>query len=277
MTELQASTLAWAFPVGPLGELTAAAEGRAAALLPVAGELERAVAAASAVPSLASALSTASVSVIAELKRRSPSKGVMNDSLDAPGRALAYVSGGAAALSVLTEPVRFGGSLDDLRAVRRATHVPLLRKDFIVDRLQLLEARAAGASAVLLIARALPPLRLGDLATAAIAIGLEVLLEVRTEAELECALRVESAIIGVNNRNLETLVIDASVGASLLPLVPRTRIAVSESGVTSRADVEAAASLGVDAVLVGSVLTSAADGTAAVAALANVARRPRGH
>ncbi|HEX7545408.1 MAG TPA: indole-3-glycerol phosphate synthase TrpC, partial [Gemmatimonadaceae bacterium] len=164
----------------------------------------------------------------------------------------------------------------DLRAARGAVLLPLLRKDFIVDRLQLLEARSAGASAVLLIARALSPERRRALAFEASALGLDVLLEVRDERELEHALRVDHAVIGINNRSLETLVMDDAVSARLLPLVPSDRFAVYESGVKNRHDIERAAALGADAVLVGSSLSAAAIGGAAVAALAGVARRTRG-
>jgi len=276
LTETQAAGTAWNRPRGPLGELTAASERRAEGLRPRAAELERSALAAAAAPSLVSALAGDEVAVIAELKRRSPSRGVLDDALDAGTRAAAYADGGAAALSVLTEPTRFGGSLDDLRAVRRATRLPLLRKDFIVDRVQLLEARAAGASAVLLIARALPPATFAALVPEAFALGLEVLLEVRSEAELERALVHDSAIIGVNNRNLETLELDDIAGARLLGKVPHGRIAVYESGVRDRADVLRAARAGADAVLVGSALSTAADGSHAVAELAHVPRHSRG-
>ena len=279
MSEAQDTTSTastWTFPRGPLGELIAAAELRARALATGAGDLERAARAAGPVPSFAAALRGCTVAVIAELKRRSPSKGAINEALDVPARAVEYEAAGAAALSVLTEPARFGGSLDDLRAARSVARVPLLRKDFIVSRLQLLEARVAGASAVLLIARALPPERRTALADEARALGLDVLLEVRDEGELEHALRVEHAVIGINNRNLETLAIDDAVSARLMPLVPGNRTAVYESGVNSRADVERAAAIGADAVLVGSSLSSSEDGGAATAALVGVPRRTRG-
>jgi indole-3-glycerol phosphate synthase len=266
----------WTFPTGPLGELTAAAELRAGVLKAREADLEDAAADAPAASSFTGALRGTSVAVIAELKRRSPSKGAINENLDVRARAAEYERAGAAALSVLTEPVRFGGSLEDLRAVRGVARLPLLRKDFIIDRLQLLEARGAGASAVLLIARALPPSRRTELAAEAVEIGLDVLLEVRDERELEQALRVERAVIGINNRNLETLEIDDAVSARLLPLVPAGRIAVYESGVSSREDVERAACLGADAVLVGSSLSSSPDGAAAMATLVGVARRARG-
>lgn len=227
-------------------------------------------------PSFAGALKGSTVAVIAELKRRSPSKGAINESLDVGARARAYADAGAAALSVLTEPDRFGGSMADMRVARTAVVLPLLRKDFIVDRIQLLEARTDGASAVLLIARALAPARREMLASAAHDLGLEVLLEVRSDRELEHALCIAHAVIGVNNRNLETLVIDAAVSARLLPLVPGDRVAVYESGVSNRADVEHAAALGADAVLVGSVLSSSGDGGAAARSLVGVPRCARG-
>jgi indole-3-glycerol phosphate synthase len=241
----------------------------------MAGDLERAALVAMDVPPFAPALRRSDVAVIAELKRRSPSKGVINDILDAPARAADYAAGGAAAISVLTEPTRFGGTLDDLRAARGATTIPIVRKDFIVDRLQLFEARAAGASAVLLIARALPPSRFASLAADALAIGLGVLLEVRSETELEQGLRIDGAVIGVNNRNLETLELDDAVSERLMPLVPRDRIVVYESGVGGVTDVERAAALGADAVLVGSTVSAPLDGARAVAALVGVPRQPR--
>ena len=269
-------TDSWSFPKGPLGELTAAAELRAHALHEHAAALERAAGEAQAVASFADALRSGPVAVIAELKRRSPSKGSINEGLDVSARAAEYAAAGASALSVLTEPVRFGGSMDDLRTVRAAVRIPLLRKDFIVDRLQLLEARAAGASAVLLIARALPRAVRFRLAEDARVLGLDVLLEVRDEQELNDALYVEHAVIGINNRNLETLQIDDSVSARLLPLVPGDRTAVYESGVSGRSDVERAAALGADAVLVGSSLSSSENGASAVSNLMGVKRRPRG-
>jgi indole-3-glycerol phosphate synthase len=221
------------------------------------------------------ALRSPAVAVIAELKRRSPSKGVINDALDAPARAREYSAGGAAALSVLTEPDRFGGSMDDLRAVRASVALPVLRKDFIVHPAQVTEASAAGAAAVLLIGRALDPAELAELAAAASECGLDVLYEARNAAEVERALRIPECAIGVNTRDLETLDVDAAVGERLLPLVPRDRVAVYESGIVSRADVERAARAGADAVLVGSALSAHASGAEAVAALAGVLRSGR--
>jgi indole-3-glycerol phosphate synthase len=256
--------------------LTVAAELRVRELAGTTADLERAVGAAGPVRSFTGALRSDAVAVIAELKRRSPSKGVINEGLDVPARAAEYAAGGAAALSVLTEPVRFGGSLDDLRGAHAAVAIPVLRKDFIVSPLQLLEARAAGASAVLLIARALSPSRRTMLAAEARALGLDVLLEVRDERELEHALRVDHAAIGINNRDLETLEIDDAVSERLLPLVPADRVAVYESGVRDRSQVERAGELGADAVLVGSSLSASRDGRAAVGALVGVRKSARG-
>ncbi|MCE9601553.1 MAG: indole-3-glycerol-phosphate synthase [Gemmatimonadetes bacterium] len=274
MPEAQAIPL-WIPPRGPLGELTLASAERARVAGAESGARDALAARAASAPvppPFAAALRGETVRVVAELKRRSPSKGVINDTLRAPARAAEYEGGGAAALSVLTEPTRFGGSLDDLVAVRAAVHLPLLRKDFITAPFQLLEARAAGASAVLLIARAMPADHLRALAVEARALGLECLVEVRTEAELETAVSVPGAVIGVNNRDLETLVIDDAVGRHLLPLVPGDRIAVYESGVRGVDEVERAASWGADAVLVGSVLSGAPDGSEAVRALCGVRR-----
>ncbi|HVT38116.1 MAG TPA: indole-3-glycerol phosphate synthase TrpC [Gemmatimonadaceae bacterium] len=280
MTESQAASITrsetWVPPEGALGRLTAAAIVRAAALSSSAQTLEHAAARREQGPSFLSALRRHDVAVIAELKRRSPSRGVINDALRVEDRAQDYTVAGAAALSVLTESVHFGGSLADLHAASEATKLPLLRKDFIVDRLQLLEARAAGASAVLLIARALSAVRFSELAAQAHALGLDVLLEVRDERELERALRVERAVIGINNRNLETLAVDDAVSAFLLPLVPVDRAAVYESGIHDRAGVMRAAEQGADAVLVGSSLSTASNARAAVAALTGVPRRGRG-
>jgi indole-3-glycerol phosphate synthase len=276
LTEAQARLSIWTPPTGPLGELTEASVARVRGREGERVRLEAAANACSAVVSLRAALRGPHVRVIAELKRQSPSKGVLNAGLDVAQRAAAYEAGGAAALSVLTEPTRFGGALEDLGTVGRASRLPRLRKDFIVDRLQLLEARVAGASAVLLIARALGPGRMAALAAEARALGLDVLLEVRDERQLADAVAIPDGIIGVNNRDLETLVIDDTVSARLLPLIPADRVAVYESGVDDRRGVERAAALGADAVLVGSSLSLAADGRAAVAALADVPVQRRG-
>lgn len=220
---------------------------------------------------MARALRAGTVAVVAEVKRRSPSKGEINRTIAARGQALAYAAGGAAALSILTEPDHFGGSAADLEEARRAVSLPLLKKDFHIREVQLLEARALGASAVLLIARALSPARLRDLARLAADLGLETLVEVRDDRELAEALSVRASMIGVNNRDLETLQIEPSTCDRLIPLIPHDRIAVAESGIHSRADVERYAAAGADAVLVGSSISASADPAGAVRALTGVA------
>ena len=273
MPEVQASA-PWTPPAGTLGRILEGTRRRVATELSGRrGELERAAAAAPAPPSMAAALRGGPVAVVAEVKRRSPSKGTIRDGIAAEAQARAYAAGGARAISVLTEPEHFGGSAADLDAVRGAVAIPLLRKDFHIDPLQLLEARALGAAAVLLIVRALPPSELERLAAEAHALGLEVLAEVRDERELERASRVAPAMIGVNNRDLETLVIDPAAGERTLPLVPRGIVAIAESGVASVADVERMAAAGADAVLVGSMVSAAPDPAAAVRAIAGVERR----
>jgi indole-3-glycerol phosphate synthase len=255
--------------------LVAAAEARAR-LLVNSGSAGEVLKAGFPVPgAFVSALRRPAVGILAELKRRSPSKGTLNDAIAAGPRAAEYERGGAAALSVLTEPERFGGSLDDLTAARVSARIPVLRKDFIVHPAQLAEARGAGASAILLIARALDPVRAQELASAATSFGLDVLFEIRDETELERAIEIRGCAIGVNTRNLETLDVDPAVGERLVPMIPADRVAVYESGVSTRADVERAARVGADAVLVGSSLSKAPDGAAAVAALAGVPRVAR--
>ncbi len=272
----QSGASRWTPPTGTLAALCASARERVAALRLRAAELERAAAAAPAGPGFAAALRGTTVAVIAEIKRASPSKGAIAPGMDAGAQAAAYAAGGAAALSVLTEPTRFGGDTADLdRAAARAGAVPRLRKDFIVDPLQIVEARAHGASAVLLIMRALAPADARALAAAAAALGLDVLTEVRDERELDAALAAEAAVIGVNNRNLETLAIDLATGERLVPLIPADRIAVFESGVHGPAEVARAAAAGADAVLVGSSVSDASDPAAAVRALTGQPRRGR--
>jgi indole-3-glycerol phosphate synthase len=215
------------------------------------------------------------VKVIAEVKRRSPSRGDINARLDPASHARDFERGGAAAISVLTEPTHFAGSGDDLVQVRDAVDLPVLRKDFILDETQIIEARAWGASAVLLIARALPPAELVALAEAARDWGLEPLIEVRTEAELHAAMDAQARLVGVNSRDLETLEVNANAIDRLLPRIPPHLVAVAESGMQTVADVERAAEAGADAVLIGSSLSVAADPAAAVRALVGVPRRHR--
>jgi indole-3-glycerol phosphate synthase len=255
-----------------LGELCASARERAAALVPRRAELERAAADAGTPPAFAAGLRRESVAVIGEVKRRSPSKGDIAPGLSAAEQSAAYAHGGAAALSILTEPTRFGGTDADLRLARAAARLPILKKDFHVEPLQIVEARALGASAALLIARALPPEALRGLARLARELGLETLVEIRDERELEAALAAGAHVIGVNNRDLETLEIDLATGERLVPMIPGDRVAVFESGIVSTVEVERAAAVGADAVLVGSSISAAADPVKAVEALARVPR-----
>lgn len=272
MPEVQA-TRAWTPPGGTLGAILETTRRRVEShLLARRAELERAAGDAPAPPSMADALRGGAVAVIAEVKRRSPSKGIINAAISAERQAAAYAAGGARAISVLTEREHFGGRAEDLAAVRDAVSIPLLKKDFHLDTVQLVEARAFGAAAVLLIARALPPAELLRLAAEARALGLEVLAEVRDERELDVAVRSGAAMIGVNNRDLETLAIDAATSERILPLVPRAVVAIAESGVSDIEDVRRMAAAGADAVLVGSSVSAAADPAAAVAHLASVER-----
>ena len=210
--------------------------------------------------------------IIAEIKRRSPSKGWIQPSIAAGDQGSAYQAGGAAAISVLTEPVHFGGSPEDLIDVRARVGIPVLKKDFHIDPIQLVEAKALGASAALLIVRALSPDALRRMADAGRSLGLELLIEVRNDEELARALDVGAEVVGVNNRNLETLVIEPGTAERMLELIPSSVVAVAESGVASRSDVERFARHGADAVLVGSVVSAADDPTGAVRALAGVER-----
>ena len=272
---MQAS-VRWSPPQGVLGALVTKARERAAALRADPLRLAPMESAGTGrKPSFGAALRQgADVRLIAEIKRRSPSGGVIAPGLGAAVQATAYRDGGAAAISVLTEPAEFGGSVEDLDAAE-PLGLPLLRKDFIVDNVQIQEAAAHGASAVLLIVRAVPPDTLAELYAYASVIGLECLVEVHTEEELTVAIAGGYPVIGVNNRNLETLEVDQSVTGRLIPWIPPRVVAVYESGIRTRDDVERAAALGADAVLVGSALSASGDPAAAVRGLCGVARRGR--
>lgn len=266
---------AWTPPTGTLGGIVAEAHERARVLAARGRELSRAAAAAPAVPAFAAALRQSTVALVAEVKRRSPSRGWINPTLSAAQQALGYQTGGASAVSVLTEPLHFGGSNEDLESVRRAVGIPILKKDFHVSAIQLLEAKAIGASAALVITRAVAPDALIDLLRTAREIELEVLVEVRDQEELARALAAGAGIIGINNRNLETLEIDPSTSERLLARVPRDVVAIAESGVSSRGDIERVAARGADGVLVGSVISAAADPVAGVRVLIGVPRVDR--
>ena len=209
-------------------------------------------------------------SVIAEVKRRSPSKGDLADITDPAALAREYAAGGAAAISVLTEQRRFGGSLDDLRAVRAAVDTPLLRKDFIVTAYQLVEARAAGADLALLIVAALTDDQLRALHDEARELGLTVLVEVHDEAETERAVDLGAELIGVNARNLKTLAVDGETFGRLAPLIPDDRVKVAESGIFGPDDVARFVAQGARAVLVGEALVKDGDPQQAVRAMTGV-------
>lgn len=204
------------------------------------------------------------VRLIAEVKRASPSQGLFRADLDPIAQASTYAAAGAAAVSVLTDARYFHGSLDDLVQVRRAVPVPVLRKEFIVDEYQLWEAREAGADAVLLIVAALEDAALRDLLAAAKGAGLATLVEVHTAGELDRALRLGAPVIGVNNRDLQTLTTTLAPSLALLPQIPPGPIAVSESGLRTGADVAQVVAAGAHAVLVGETLLRAEDVAAKV-------------
>src|SRR5438552_4274125 len=191
------------------------------------------------------------LNVIAECKRRSPSRGVLRADYDAVSVARGYAAAGAAAISILTEPTFFDGALEHLRAVRIAVDVPLLRKDFIVSEYQLLEARAAGADAVLLIVAALRPAELKVLHDHAVRHGLDALVEVHDARELAIAVDVGARIVGVNNRNLRTLEVDVHASEELIAQIPRDVVAVSESGLGSADEIARLRALGSRAVPLG--------------------------
>ncbi len=238
-------------------------------------ELERRAAAAPPPPPFAGALRGERVALIAEVKRRSPSAGVIRGDLDPAAHAAAYADAGAAAISVLTDGPFFGGSIADLEEVVARVSVPVLRKDFILDEAQILEARGAGAAAILLIVRALTAGRLGELLAMARDAGLDGLVEVHTAAEVDVALAAGAPVIGVNSRDLDTFRLDLDGAWRLIERVPRDRIAVAESGLATVADVEGAAQAGADAVLIGTALSAAPDPGAAARALAGVTRHER--
>src|SRR2546425_1799315 len=258
-----------------LDSILAATRRRVAELRPRASELERRAAQAPAPPRFADALRGPAVGVIAEVKRRSPSAGAIAPDLDPVAHAAAYARGGAVAVSVLTDESHFGGSLEDLERVAREVPVPALRKDFILDELQLLEARAAGASAVLLIVRALAAARLRQLARTARELELGVLVEVHTERELDAALAVDPTALGVNSRDLATFAIDLALAERLVARVPASVPVVAESGIAARAEVERFARAGADLVLVGTALARTVDPARAVEALCGVPRHSR--
>jgi len=217
------------------------------------------------------------LSLIAEFKRRSPSAGEISATATVAGQVEAYERGGAAALSVLTDERHFGGSLEDLRAACAACDLPILRKDFIVDPYQLYEAAVNGADAVLLIVRALTDAELRSLYEEARGLDLDCLVEVHEASELERALELDADVIGINNRNLDEGTVDVSTTYELMPDVPAGKTVVAESGISAREELEELERVGVDAVLIGAALMSAADPEALTRELSGTDESTREH
>ena len=238
--------------------ITGVREDLAARRLPMAQLLE-ALEVAPPVKDCLPALLTDEISVIAEVKRSSPSKGALATISDPAALAASYEQAGASVISVLTEQRRFGGTLNDLDQVRRAVELPVLRKDFMVDEYQFYEARAHGADVVLLIVAALSKNQLDDFLHLSRELGMRALIEVHTHFELESALDISSEIIGVNSRNLKTLDVDTQVFSQLIPQIPKHIARVAESGISTRSDVEFAHENGATAILVGEALVRSAD------------------
>lgn len=259
-----------------LDQIVAAAKATLPGLRSRRAELERQVANAPKVPSFRGALAAGTtLGLIAEVKRKSPSAGTIRADLDPARHAVRYAGAGASAISVLTEGPHFGGSMADLESVGREISVPLLRKDFILDELQLLEARGAGASAALLIVRILAPDQLARLVIFARDIGLDVLVEAHTAAEVDAAMAAGGEIIGVNSRDLDTFKLDPQGAWRLLSHVPRRKLAVAESAMHTLEDVQRAAAAGADAVLIGTALSAAGDPAPLIGQIRGVARRAR--
>lgn len=250
----------------PILEATRADVARRRETVPPAW-LERVAASRTEVRSFADALARPGLALIAEHKRRSPSAGPIREDLSLEEVVSAYERGGAAALSILTEGPSFGGSLDDLRAALKASRLPLLRKDFIVDSYQVHEAFAAGADAILLIVAALSAPELAALHAEALDLGLSALVEVHDERELEAALGLGVPVIGINNRDLKTLEVDTRRTFELAPRAAGRALLVAESGFSRRDQLDELAQSGIDGVLIGEALMRAPDVEAACRAL----------
>ena len=216
------------------------------------------------------ALGKAGVSLICEYKRSSPSAGEIAPGVELEDQVLSYATGGASALSVLTDETHFNGRLEDLAAARAAVHLPILRKDFIVDRYQLVESAVSGADAVLLIAGVLDKDRLREFQARARDLDLDCLVEVHNEAELDSALEADAEVIGINNRNLDTGVVDVDTTYELITDVPAGKMVVSESGISSRAQLIELERVGVDGALIGESLMRSPDPAATVREFAGI-------
>ncbi len=261
---------------GVLAEIVATKRDELAQLRGQAPTLEAALGAAGSTRGFEAALrSGAHVSLVAECKRRSPGAGDIRPGLDPVELTRGYESAGAAALSVLTDSTYFGGSNDDLRRIREAVGLPLLRKDFTLDPLHVIEARAIGADAVLLIVRILDDASLRGLFAEATGLGMDVLVETHDAVELERALALGATLVGINNRDLATFTTDLDTTLRLLEQVPGDVTIVSESGIRTAADVARLGAGGVDAVLVGETLLTAEDPGAMALELARVPRTER--
>lgn len=232
------------------------------------GDLEREAGALPAPRDFIGAVREPGISLVAEMKRRSPSAGDVRPDADPRHLATRFEEGGARAVSVLTEPFFFSGSLGDLEVVRGACGLPVLRKDFVVDPYQVVEARAAGADAVLLIVAAVDgSTHLGELHAAAADYGLAALVEIHSEREMDVAFEAEPSLIGVNQRDLATFRVDRGLAARLRRHIPQDVAVIAESGISSRADVEELEEAAVDGILVGEALMRSDDPARAIAAL----------